>query len=828
MCLAAALATAASLCALSGAAAAAVPAAGTVKLDSAGHGSVAWKGTVGSTPATLGSTTDACFGADRKPDPTAGCDIYSLTVDAPESIVRRFFGTIDVRIKGFGSNDLDLSVYVKNANGTKGYQLQDADNPVAGGNGAGQPELFPMENPTGPAHTYYVVVVPYTAPPATAYDGSATFDLKPLPLSLDALNKKVGPGPTNYRASHDKFISHSEPSIAMDPTNHNHLIAGSKMYEDLPRYLFKAGTYESFDGGRHWNDLGQLPGYCQQPGQCDPNDEERYRTVSDISVAFDDEGNAYANVLDAPGGTLAFTGFNMTVHIKKPGKPWSGPITVHDNQSNPITQQALLDDKNWIAVDNSTDVNGGSNKPHDGKIGTLYVCWSLDASINPIPIQQIVLERSTDGGHTWGGVVPGDGTPLQLSQKGEVSGVGCHVAVGPQGEVYVTWYDNQLDALMQVKSVDGGHTFTPARPIATITGVNDPFAGEQFRNLSIPSSAVDSKGNVYVAVSSQDAAGAPVVGGAIDHVNPKHPTDTGHGSEQEATGGADTAGGSDIVLFKSGDGGITYTGPVRVNQDKPGSNADQFQPWLAVTPKGQVDVSYFDRRNDPKDLFVDTYLSRSNDGGKTFFDTRVTHQLWDPRVNPPTSASGEFIGDYQGLVADDTAAIPFWNDTQAANLSPNANGYSPWQEVYAARIPNGAVQGGPGACKDKTPPKSTLKQSGVKNGSKGLTVSGTSRDTGCGKAHSATAKGHLKRVDVSIAKVKGKDCSFMNSKGQFTAKRNCRRPILLAARGTSKWKFSNKVRLKRGTYRIIARGVDQAGNKEKPSAKHNSVTVHIR
>jgi len=39
------------------------------------------------------------------------------------------------------------------------------------------------------------------------------------------------------------------------------------------------------------------------------------------------------------------------------------------------------------------------------------------------------------------------------------------------GEVYVTWYDNQIDGLMQVKSTDHGHTFTPARPIATITGV---------------------------------------------------------------------------------------------------------------------------------------------------------------------------------------------------------------------------------------------------------------------------------------------------------------------------------------------------------------------
>ena len=56
-------------------------------------------------------------------------------------------------------------------------------------------------------------------------------------------------------------------------------------------------------------------------------------------------------------------------------------------------------------------------------------------------------------------------------------------------------------------------------------------------------------------------------------------------------------------MYVSADGGVTYTGPVRVNQDDPKSPADQFQPWLAVTDKGQVDVMYFDRRNDPNNFF---------------------------------------------------------------------------------------------------------------------------------------------------------------------------------------------------------------------------------
>jgi hypothetical protein len=68
--------------------------------------------------------------------------------------------------------------------------------------------------------------------------------------------------------------------------------------------------------------------------------------------------------------------------------------------------------------------------------------------------------------------------------------------------------------------------------------------------------------------------------------------------------------------------------------------------------------------------------------------------MWDPAVNAPTSVSGKFIGDYQGLVADDDVAIPFWNDTQLNNLPKTDKEFSPYQEVFSARVPNGPERGG--------------------------------------------------------------------------------------------------------------------------------------
>jgi hypothetical protein len=798
------------------AATAATPDHGTLAPDNSGKGNITWTG-----QATLGGDaagdSDGCFDSHKQPDPTSGCDFFNLDVNVPSGFYNGFLGGVQVTIDGFGPADLDLGIYKRNNDGSAG------DRVTGSGNAPGMAEQTTIGSADG---KYIVAVVPFAVPGLQTYNGKAEFSTKRANPTLAALNKKLGNGPANYRASHDKYLSHSEPSIAMDPLNHSHLIAGSKMYENLAHYLFKAGTYESFNGGRTWTDLGQLPGYCQAAGQCDPTNEDTYRTVSDISMAFDDEGNSYAQVLDAPGGTAAFTGFNMTIHVKHPGdKQFSGPTTIHDNRVTPLTEELLLDDKNWLAIDNYTHTDGTPNKPHDGKTGEMYVCWGLDGS--QAPTQQIVLMRSDDGGKTWGGEVPGDNTPIQLSQKQAISGIGCHESIMPNGDVYVTWYDNQLDALMQVMSTDHGATWTPARPIAQIVGVNEQFPGQSFRNLSIPTTGIDKDGNIYIAVASQDAEGAPVLEGtSIERL--KELRDDRR-ANVEAEG--DSGSGADIVMFKSTDGGQTYTGPTRVNQDPKSPLRDQFQPWMAVTPSGQLDVMYFDRRNDPNNFFIDTFLSRSNDGGKTFKDTRVGRRMWDPRLNPPISVSGEFIGDYQGIAADDSVAIPFWNSTQDNSLPASNREHSQYQEVYSARIPNSKQFGGPG-CRDRRAPSSKVSRGSLKHGGGRVSLSGTSRDRGgCAKrkARSSADRGGVRRVYVSIAKLVGNNrCRFLTSKGTLaSSSRKCSRPVLLLAKGGSTWRFSHSARLPRGKYHAVVRAVDKVGNKERP-AKRNIINFRVR
>jgi hypothetical protein len=761
-----------------------------------------------------------CFDGEGQPDPSSGCDFFAVTVKVPKDFYRLNPGALDLRVTDFGTGDLDMWLYERRPDGSAGE--------FVGGDGdvAGEPEDFVLDKAEG---SFWVVVTNYLGTPDQSYKGAANLVVR-TKGSISELNARAHPGFRNHRASSDRFTSHSEPTVAQDPLNPNHLMAGSKMYENNEAYLFKVGTYESFDGGRSWRDYGQLPGYCQADGECDPQDAERYRVVSDPTIAWDDEGSAYINVLDALGGTSNFRGFNMTAHVKKPGKPWSEPIVVHDNRSDPLSEQLLLDDKNWIAVDNVTDADGAQNKPGDGKVGTIYICWSFDGTADPtgnvpLPVQQIVLMRSRDGGQTWGGYSPGDNVPQQLSAKGAVSGIGCHIAIGPTGEVYVTWYDNQAQALMQVFSSDRGETFTPPVPIAFITGVDEPFAGQAFRNLSIPASAVDAKGNVYVVVASANGQGSPVTEGTrelgrqlktgkvnLEELRRKYtgysrPANNINRQYMAKGDGAGPESGSDVVMFKSTDQGNSYGGPVRVNQDPKNGDSDQFQPWIAVTRKGQVNVSFFDRRNDPDNFFIDTYLARSNDGGQSFFDLRVSESLWDPSVNAPTSVSGKFIGDYQGLAADDGFAYPFWNDTQLNNLPRTSRRYSRWQEVFSARVPNAPVS-------FVTPPRRGRLRA------KRLVIRGRALDAATGRK--------LRSVQIGVRRKHGRRCAW-HVRGRWVPGK-CAKRRWSRARGTARWRYAVRRKgLARGRYRIETRAVGRPRRREKVrESGRNVVQFRVR
>ena len=434
-----------------------------------------------------------------------------------------------------------------------------------------------------------------------------------------------------------------------------------------------------------------------------PDFGEEYIT-SDPWIQFDDEGNAYYMVLDAPPFTSG-VGWGMSLHkwesvsqsdLGAGGQTWSNRIPIN-SYPNGFERDFLgfLDDKNTFAVNNA-------GPDGDGNTGTMIACWgqNVSAAIK----QQIVCERSTDAGESW----PNEPVPVSGEQQ---LVIGVHVIadkVNPD-RFYAVWlqYTTTLatgqGTIAYSSTSDGGQTWTAPIHIGVIDDIPRTFPRQAFRNLSIPMMAV-----------GPDPAGAtpPPLYVVVSEYLPAPDTENDEDDLQ-----------ADITMFKSTTGGATPADWSKSNITEntaagTNTNADQFQPYVDVTESGQVNVFYFDRRHDqktsshPGNFFVDPYLSRSNDGGANWTHTRLSHDATDPELNAPVSGSGLFFGDYQGLVATDCVAIPFINDTHLANdteLDPGPvrdpefdallRTYedAKYQQAVTWRVPNTTAFGGPAA-----------------------------------------------------------------------------------------------------------------------------------
>jgi hypothetical protein len=117
-------------------------------------------------------------------------------------------------------------------------------------------------------------------------------------------------------------------------------------------------------------------------------------------------------------------------------------------------------------------------------------------------------------------------------------------------------------------------------------------------------------------------------------------------------------------IYRSTDGGATWSMPVKVNQDT--GTAAQWQPWMTVQPNGTIHAAFYDRSYGTcettgcNDI---TWISSSN-GGSTWTSNRVTTASM-PNLTPATNpVQAGFLGDYIFLAADSRSAVAVWADTR--------------------------------------------------------------------------------------------------------------------------------------------------------------------
>ncbi|MFN0196126.1 MAG: pre-peptidase C-terminal domain-containing protein [Planctomycetaceae bacterium] len=427
-------------------------------------------------------------------------------------------------------------------------------------------------------------------------------------------------------------------TIAVNPNNSNNLIAAANSLDDTKT---NDSIWFSNNGGQTWSQ------------SLIPNTAGTVRPGGDPTVVFDRTGTAYyAHLKFENSGTLI-----SVARSTNGGQTWTA-VDVPTPAGNA--------DKDFFGI--GPDVNNLSQD-------RLYLAYHVGA------IQYI--NSSTDGVN-WS-------APTQVSD-GSASGYNSQVAVDAAGKVYMAWQEinDATPGVSRVRvdvSTDGGTTwgidttaYTSNVPV--LVGpqrYNVPAAPDYgigaFLSMDVDNSGGPNDGNVYIALVDQgDLDGNPDVGNAADHDD------------------------TDVFLIRSTNGGQSWSGPVRVNDDS--TINSQFLPWMDIDQTtGNIAVGWYDARNDDglggpgdTDALANTdvqyFVTASLDGGLTFLsNVQVSAGTSNQNgAEPYPAGTGDFdYGDYTGIAFQDNEIHAVWADN-SNSTTDNPEGTLETQDVYYATV----------------------------------------------------------------------------------------------------------------------------------------------
>ncbi len=125
-------------------------------------------------------------------------------------------------------------------------------------------------------------------------------------------------------------------------------------------------------------------------------------------------------------------------------------------------------------------------------------------------------------------------------------------------------------------------------------------------------------------------------------------------------------GDPDVYLWSLAPGGSSWSGPTRINDTPRRDGTAQYLPKLATAPNGRLDVLYYDRRADRRNLLNHVSLQSSFDDGKTFSPAiRLTSSASDSRIGFGAKEGLPDLGSRLALISTDRAALGLWTDTRA-------------------------------------------------------------------------------------------------------------------------------------------------------------------
>jgi hypothetical protein len=446
----------------------------------------------------------------------------------------------------------------------------------------------------------------------------------------------------------------NETSVAINPHNTRNLVGGANDYQ---------GDYNQFDasttrGERNYGSVNPNPSnpFAYNLTQSDPvfvYDRDGVAYNQEIAFAFDDSNGVF--VWRSTNGGFTWTRPCVPFPGEAPDppdaavcggpgdprQPGDGVITWNqDPTPGSFDNDAPFDDKNWLAAGPRPDgvepvcftpVTHTPTECDPDVVGSdrLHATWTRfhtsgcdEENEFEIPCEgRIWHSYSDDQARSWSPPKPISGSaafcvgigPLgeDVCDDNQFSVPTVHPRTGLVGVSFQNFNTPHESQYLFVRSRDGGNTFQGPFFVSPVFDANYPTGAtrpdcvargqsESREVLTNSCFRVNSGGNVAV-----DKRGNSMTSGFGDDF---------YLVLSDNRNGTAASSNTDVFFFRSTDGGSTWIGPTRVNDDRSVAPAnrdcgpapacggnfgnDQWFPWVDVNSDGVLAVTFYDRRLD--------------------------------------------------------------------------------------------------------------------------------------------------------------------------------------------------------------------------------------
>jgi hypothetical protein len=496
----------------------------------------------------------------------------------------------------------------------------------------------------------------------------------------------------------------NEPTVAIDPTNPDVVVAGWNDYCMTDLAAGWMGLGFSTDGGETWAN-STLPGYPLDSSAEGSGSPLKGRTDSgDPLVAFDSDGRLFVGGIAFNRTKPQIGSVFVSTYGPDPGP--SGPTgqlpkdylrTVIVGKNGTPGISGIFQDKPMMEVDRT----GG---PGDGNV---YFCFSTFQGFGR---NKIYFARSTDSGRTF--------SRARIVSEGYVQG--CDIAVEHDGDVYVSYRTfaasakKRLNGMAVVRSTDHGVSFSDPRQIASFTSYFPAQAGQ--RDCGDGPFFCGAPGFAFHRVPLEPRLTADQSGdlrGVFATWNAVDPASVVASTSPYSSAGTGFVGRSLVYVARSTNNGQTWSTPAPIERSN-GDPGHQYFPdidaldgvLLAVWQDNRTDDAYSvqlpignrigsdGRARSSGDDGVATYAAMSTDGATWTALGAVSDATHEPAQEMFGNRDIPFQGDYNWVAiardGDGLVANMTWTDNREVVDGPDpreieADGYDDLFDVLQCR-----------------------------------------------------------------------------------------------------------------------------------------------